>query len=111
METVVRVDVKNPLTADCLIPKDGEWITELVITRIYAGGARLDEGWKYRWDGIARHVPDIIPRKFRGKKLQAMDVLVNMQDRHTIETIFAVYTGYRVEYGIFVKESDLNVPH
>lgn len=104
MDVVVRLDIEKPLTLEDFTPREEEWITDLVTTRIYAGGSRLDEGWRYRWDGIARHVPDIIPRKYKGKKLQAMDVIVNMQDRNTIETIFAVYTGYRVEYGIFVKE-------
>lgn len=104
MDVVVRLDVEKPLTLEDLTPREEEWITDLINTRIYAGGSRLDDGWRWRWDGIACHLPEIIPRKYKGKKLQAMDVLVNMQDRNTIETIFGVYTGYRVEYGIFVKE-------
>ena len=104
MDVAIRVEVEKPLTLEDLIPREEECFADLITTRIYAGGSRLDEGWRWRWDGIARHVPDIIPRKYKGKKLQAMDVIVNMQDRNTIETIFAVYTGYRVEYGIFVKE-------
>lgn len=104
MDVVIRLDVEKPLTLEDIVPREEEWIPDLIKTRIYAGGSRLDEGWRYRWDGIARHVPNIIPRKYKGKKLQEMDVIVNMQDRNTIETIFAVYTGYRVEYGIFVKE-------
>lgn len=104
MDVTIRVEVEKPLTLEDIVPREEEWITDLINTRIYAGGSRLDNGWRWRWDGISRHVPDIIPKKYKGKKLQAMDVCVNMQDRNTIETIFAVYTGYRVEYGIFVKE-------
>jgi len=104
MDVVVRLDVEKPLTLEDLTPREEECFADLINTWIYAGGSRLDDGWRWRWNGIARHVPEIIPRKYKGKRLQAMEVLVNMQDRNTIETIFAVYTVYRVEYGIFVKE-------
>ena len=104
MEEAVRVYVEKPMTLEDLIPGEEEPFTDLIITRIYAGGSRIDGGWQYRWDGIGRHVPDCIPRKHKGKKLQAMDVIVSVKDGMTVETIFGVYTGYRIEYGIFVKE-------
>lgn len=100
----MKVFVEKPLTLEDIVPREEEPFTDLIITRIYSGGTRLDDGWKYRWDGISRHVPDCIPQKHKGKKLQAMDIMVNMKDRNTIETIFANYTDNRIEYGIFVKE-------
>ena len=100
----VKIFVEKPLTLEDIVPGEEEPFTKLTITRIYSGGSRLDNGWKYRWDGISRHVPDCISRKHKGKKLQSMDVIVNTKDRLTIETIFGNYTDCRIEYGIFVKE-------
>lgn len=100
----VKILVDAQMTLEDIAPREEEPFTKLINTRIYAGGSRLDNGWKYRWDGISRHVPDCIPRKHNGKKLQNMDVIVNMKNRNTIETIFGNYTDCRIEYGIFVKE-------
>ena len=98
----VRVNPEKPLTLAELVP--GSWETplrDMVITRIYAGGTRLDEGWKHRWDGINRLIPPMIPHKNKGRNLQNMTVMVNPGDRMTVETIFAYYTGgYCVEYGM-----------
>lgn len=107
MEPVaIRVELERPLTLNDLCPESWETpLRKMVIARIYAGSTRLDEGWKYRWDGINRLIPPMVPHKNKGRNLQNMTVIVNHDDRMTVETIFAYYTGgYCVEYGIFVKE-------
>ena len=103
----VRVELENPLMLDDLVPEDRLSLYGTVNTRIYADGTRLDEGWRYRWDGITRKIPPCVPWKNKGRKLQNMTVIVNPQDRRTVETIFAYYTGCDViEYGLFTKEEN-----
>lgn len=104
-QTVIRVELPEKMTLRNLAPPTWDTdLNEVVITKIYAGGTRLDEGWKYSWDGIHKMIPPMIPRKNKGRNLQSMIVMVNMEDRMTIETILAYYTGWDcVEYGIFVK--------
>ena len=46
----VKVYVEKPMTLEDLIPGEEEPFTDLIITRIYAGGSRIDGGWQYRWD-------------------------------------------------------------
>ena len=100
----IRVDLDKPLTLEDLMPDDRMSLYGTINTRIYAGGSRLDEGWRYRWDGITRKIPPCVPHKNKGRNLQTVTVIVNPQDRRTVETIFAYYTGHMVEYGIYVEE-------
>ena len=108
---VERVRLSAPLTLEDLIPDWDEPFKNTIIAKLYAGGTRLDDGWKYRWDGITRRIPPMIPAKHKGRKLQSMTILCDPKDRKTIQAILTYYTWNEcVEYVLEYEGGMTHVP-
>ena len=97
---VEHVNLPAPLTRCDLMPNWQDPACNVVVTKIYVGGERLDNGWGNSYNGILRRVPPIIPMRYRGHKLHAMTVLCDAKDENTVESILAYYHLRRgcVEY-------------